>query len=506
VVQATSPASAAVMAAVTGVLTDLPGAVLLGELTPARGGLAFAFESRAPVIVVTRVAVEASRSPRPGSGATPDAAALRCKASLVVEPASAGHWIAHAAQLAMSAPRGPVHLAVSDAVAGMAALPIAAACRPAMLPAPDRMDLDAAAEQLRGASRPVVIAGVECRASGVGPWLRAFAESLPAPVLATRAAKGALPDPHPLLLGLVTDAHDRHPVLALADLVVAVGVDPGEAIPTVAGGVPWLRLGITPWPGPAGDQTDEPGLAVDGRSVTGDVVAILEEMAPRLRDRGRIDWDVALLDRLKRENVRTTAASTSERAVVNVVQRVREMTPAGTLAVSNARHAATAVAHWQAVAPAELLTPHGSNRRASTAPDAPAARTVHAGETGRPPRPDSAGFVIPAAAAAALARPGRHVIGFGADDDLDGAGQEMLAERGGSVVLVVLDHGYSAGGYPTASPARRPSRRGEADDALQRIPVASERELASALTRGLEIRGPLVIDARAMMARAAAMP
>jgi thiamine pyrophosphate-dependent acetolactate synthase large subunit-like protein len=485
VIQATSPDSAALMAGVTGVLADVPGAVLLDELTWARNGLAFAFGSRAPVIVVTTGPMQASWSPRPGSGTTPDAAAWSCKSSLVVEPASAGHWIAHAAQLAMNAPRGPVHLAVPAAVAAMAALPVAASCRPATLPAPDKSDLDAAAEQLRGAGRPVVIAGVECRAPGVGPWLRAFAESLPAPVLATLAAKGALPDPHPLLLGLVAGPGEAHPVLELADLVVAVGVDPGEAVPAIASGVPWLRLGITPWPDPARGRTDAPGLAVDGRSVTGDVVAILEEMAPRLRDRGRIDWDVARLDRLKRENVRTTA-STSERTVVDVVQRVREMTPAGALAVSNARYATAAIAHWQSVAPGELLTPTGSHVHPSAAPG-------------------SGGFLVSAAIAAALARPGRQVLGFGDERDLDIAGQEMLAERGQSVVLVVLDHGSSAA-CPTASPAQPGSGRAEAAGPVQRVPVANERELTSALTRGLETRGPLVIDARGMTARAAAVP
>ena len=124
------------------------------------------------------------------------------KASLVVAPASAGHWIAHAANLAASAPRGPVHLVVDAAVASEPALPVATACRPAPLPAPDPLALDALGAALATAQRPILITGLEC-----GPddakWLRAFAETLPAPVLATPKGRGVLADPHPLALGVL---------------------------------------------------------------------------------------------------------------------------------------------------------------------------------------------------------------------------------------------------------------------------------------------------------------
>ena len=99
-------AVAGVLAAVSGEVGDGPGAVV-ASLSEAPGlirGLAHAQRDRAPLIAIT--------------AAGSDAALLApvVKASLVVEPASAGHWIAHAANLAMSAPRGPVHLIVAAAV------------------------------------------------------------------------------------------------------------------------------------------------------------------------------------------------------------------------------------------------------------------------------------------------------------------------------------------------------------------------------------------------------
>ena len=40
------------------------------------------------------------------------------------------HDIAHAVRLAMTEPRGPVHLAISPGVASAAAVPLATSCRP----------------------------------------------------------------------------------------------------------------------------------------------------------------------------------------------------------------------------------------------------------------------------------------------------------------------------------------------------------------------------------------
>src|SRR5438034_11258051 len=89
----------------------------------------------------------------------------------------------------MTEPRGPVHLDVPAEVAGAHAVPVATACRPGPLPPPDPRSLDEAARLLAGASRPVLIAGLQCRSVTDAQWLRALAEALPAPVLLTLRAK-----------------------------------------------------------------------------------------------------------------------------------------------------------------------------------------------------------------------------------------------------------------------------------------------------------------------------
>src|SRR4029453_2043054 len=110
--QGPDPPGGGVLGAVSGEVGDGPGGGV-ASLDAAPGlvrGLAHAQRDRSPLIAIT------------GAGADVALLAPVVKASLVVEPASAGHWIAHAANLASSAPRGPVHLQVAAAVTGESAL------------------------------------------------------------------------------------------------------------------------------------------------------------------------------------------------------------------------------------------------------------------------------------------------------------------------------------------------------------------------------------------------
>lgn len=376
-------AAACVLAAVTGEVTDAPGVVLAGldDAAALSPGLSLALRDRAPVILLTDV--------------HPNAALLApvVKASLVVEPASAGHWIAHAANLALTDPRGPVHVACADAAAIEAALPVATACRPAPLPAASEASLDALGLAL-AATRPLIVTGRECGGDDAR-WVRAFAESLPAPVLATAKGRGTLPEPHPLALGLL--AAD-HPLLARADLTILLGVDALELPPGLRPSrLPLARIGRAPWPVELGS------LAAD---VVGDIALVIEELAPRVKARTAADWDVAELDRVKRAVTAEALAPPTAR----LVRLAREATPAGTIATADVPLGLA----WQAVAPRETLTPLGGH--------APA------------------GYAILAAVAAQLADADRRVVAFTTPIGLAaGAGGLALARaRELPIVVVVL--------------------------------------------------------------------
>jgi acetolactate synthase-1/2/3 large subunit len=120
-----------------------------------------------------------------------------CKETLAVEPESAAHRIAHAVRLAMTEPRGAVHLDIPARVLEAAALPVR---RPAR-PDPPRIRTPAPSTPPR-ARYPMprdrfCSPGFTAARTMRPTWLRALVEALPAPLLATAGAKGALPDPQP---------------------------------------------------------------------------------------------------------------------------------------------------------------------------------------------------------------------------------------------------------------------------------------------------------------------
>jgi acetolactate synthase-1/2/3 large subunit len=322
---------------------------------------------------------------------------------------------------------------------------------PPSSPAPLEAELERAAALLAGAVRPVVIAGLGCRPGDAPAWLRALVEALPAPALATIKGKGALPDPHPLAFGVLPVAPSAPALLARADLVVAIGVDPGEpGRAPLPGRLPVLDLAPAIDPGAADEPAQPAGGGPPLARVRGDVGAVLAELPGRLGGRTRADWDVAELDRLKRGRARAGEGALSPLAIVEVA---REVTPAGGIAVACAAFAEAAIRGWQAVGPGQLVVP------AVLAP---------------------AGFGAPAAVAAAVARRDVPVIGLveGVDVAAGRPALELAVDRRLPVVIL-------AAGPPSDLPA-----------GVRRLRVADRAALAPALAAALApgARGPAVVE------------
>lgn len=442
VVLAHDEAAACVMAAVTGDLVGAPGAALAAPgpgVAAAATGVARAILDRSPMILVT------DRHPERVHG---------CKASLTVDAVSASHWTAHAARLAMQEPRGPVHLDVPAEVAGAPAVPAATSCRPAPLPPPDPQALDEAARLLATASRPVLIAGLQCRSAADAQWLRALAEALPAPVLVTLRAKGILPDPHPLMLGVLTPGGAEAPLLDRADLIVALGLDAIEASPG-----PWMTTAplLSLAPSPATGEWYRPVV-----QVVGEIALAIEELAPRLHGRARADWDVAELDRLKRSLRPRSGAAVGRLTPERVTRLAREGTAAGTIAALDAGpHAAAVAAGWDAIAPGEFLASYG---------------------------PATAGFALPAALAAHLVHPERRAVCFTGGEGFLAALSELPTAtrlRAPIVVIAIAD------GSSEAPELVRMGQR----FAVPSAAADSEASFAQALARALRADGPALIAA-----------
>ena len=117
----------------------------------------------------------------------------------------------------------PVHLEIPlDLLEATAEVePVAPVEVPVTRPAESA--LDAAAQVLAGARRPVVLAGGGAKRAGT--QLRALAERLGAPVLTTANGKGVLDEDHPLAVGAGLHQPSARRLVEDSDVVLAVGTE-----------------------------------------------------------------------------------------------------------------------------------------------------------------------------------------------------------------------------------------------------------------------------------------
>jgi 3D-(3,5/4)-trihydroxycyclohexane-1,2-dione acylhydrolase (decyclizing) len=92
-------------------------------------------------------------------------------------------------------------------------------------PVPEPTALDRAVRLLRGAKKPLIVAGGGAVYSGAETQLRAFAEATGIPVADTHAGKGAVPWDHPCAVGGIgsTGSHAANALAKEADVVLGIG-------------------------------------------------------------------------------------------------------------------------------------------------------------------------------------------------------------------------------------------------------------------------------------------
>ncbi|MGW0809754.1 3D-(3,5/4)-trihydroxycyclohexane-1,2-dione acylhydrolase (decyclizing) [Nonomuraea sp. NPDC002799] len=118
-------------------------------------------------------------------------------------------------------------------------------------PRPERAALARAAERIKAAERPLIVAGGGTIYSEATGHLRIFAETYGIPVAETQAGKGALPHGHPLAVGAIgaTGTTAANTLAREADLIIGVGTrysDFTTASRTIfAPGAAFLNVNIT---------------------------------------------------------------------------------------------------------------------------------------------------------------------------------------------------------------------------------------------------------------------
>jgi acetolactate synthase I/II/III large subunit len=154
---------------------------------------------------------------------------------LIATPDAVPEMVRKAFKLAQTERPGAVYLAVPEDVE-TAAAPDGARPLVVSTPRPDEpsaSQLRRAADVLRAAQHPIVLAGHGAARAGASGALRVFAEALGMPVATTFHGKGVFPDDHPLALGAV--GFMRHDYVNFgfdqADAIVAVGYELQEFDP-----------------------------------------------------------------------------------------------------------------------------------------------------------------------------------------------------------------------------------------------------------------------------------
>jgi acetolactate synthase-1/2/3 large subunit len=409
------------MAGVAGELTGRPGACVVTRgpgAASAVNGVAQAWLDRQPLVLVTdcvstrdsaRVSHQRLDHHSLFSGIT--------KASVRCRPDDAP--FADLVSLTVDGRPGPVHIDVDpDAPPGgddarSALVPAGQVTRDAT-----RRDaeLDATRAAMRTARRPVVVVGVgavaapSARRVPLREALHRFLTDVGAPVLTTYKARGMVSDLEPCAAGVATGATIESDVLAAADLIIGVGLDPVELIPA-------------PWPHPApvvllGGWPIEDSTYFGDRveaEVTGDLATTLEMLAgasvtteparPGQRHRA------LALERLRAAEPSSPLGLTA-REVVSITQE--EAGHGAIVTVDAGAHMLVAVPQWETTRPGALLVSSGLA---------------------------TMGFALPAAVAAALVHPDRRVVCLTGDGGLGMALAELetLARLQLDVVVVVFN-------------------------------------------------------------------
>jgi len=301
----------------------------------------------------------------------------------------------------MAHPQGPVHLDLpADEAARQARIADRVPTRDAP-PKPSPSAVRSAAKVLAGRGRAVVLAGLGTREPRRARALQEVVEHLGSPVLTTPRAKGVIPEDHPLAAGVFAGARLDEQLLARADSVLVVGLDPAEIIPRRwKAGLPFIVMSEYPpgeWPFEV------------RREIIADLPAALQGLREALPPGG--GWGLAAwadgAGKFKAGCRTLLAEASAARGRTGipphrVVEVVREVFPRETVAtVDSGAHAMVVAAFWDSYHPKGYLCPAGSA---------------------------GIGYALPAAVAAKLALPDRPVLAFLGDGGfLRGVGDLAMA-------------------------------------------------------------------------------
>jgi acetolactate synthase I/II/III large subunit len=410
--------SAGFAADVTGRMTGAPGlciATLGPGATNLATGVGGAFLDRSPVIAIT-CNLNTDQLGRRIQMWIDHHALFKpiTKATLKLEPGCVAKTVTQAIALALSEPKGPVHLDLPEDVALAATNEeLAPPARAGKLATAPDAALARAAELIAAAKRPIAVLGATAMRVADPTLLRDIIERHNLPFATTTMAKGMIDEDHPLSLGCIERAcrQVQRKFLRSADLVVGLGYDTVEVeYEAWIGDRPLLQIDIEPV-----DVAPSVNLV---HQVSGDFDASLARLLT-LPPAGN-QWNAPTLAEHRRSfhaALRPAAKSFTAHAAIDAVRRA--LPREGLISFDVGAHTHQIASQWSAHAPKTFHITNGWS---------------------------SMGFGLPGAIAAKLARPDLPVVCLLGDGCFQmTCGEVATAKRLGiTLPVVVLDDRWLA--------------------------------------------------------------
>jgi thiamine pyrophosphate-dependent acetolactate synthase large subunit-like protein len=202
---------------------------------------------------------------------------------------------------------------------------------PIVLPPPSEQNIAAAANLLRNAQRPLIVAGAGVTMAGANGLLARLAELLQAPVLLGAKSRDVLPTDHPLVIATMRYAQSKElrAFVGMCDAILVVGSKLGaERTSNARLSLPTPLIHIDIDPAEIGRQYPATvGIAADARLT---LEALLESLSDLPHDRPTRAEEVARL----RETLRKHASRTFGESIA-LLDAVREALPRDGIVVAD---------------------------------------------------------------------------------------------------------------------------------------------------------------------------
>jgi len=294
------------------------------------------------------------------------------KATLRLERGAIAETLTHGIALALSEPKGPVHLDVPEDVAVAASNEtVPPPAQAAGLAAPPPAALARASELIGAAKRPIAVLGSSAMRIADPQLLLRFVERHNLPFASTTMAKGMIDEDHPLSLGCIERAcrQVQRKFVRSSDLIIGLGYDTVEVeYEAWIGDMPLLHIDIEP-----ADIAPSVNLV---HEVTGDLDASLAALAACAA--ACTAWSGASLAEHRKSfhaQLRPAAKSFTAHAAIDAVRQA--LPRDGILAFDVGAHTHQIASQWTAHAPKTFQITNGWSAMGFGLPGAIAAKLAH---------------------------------------------------------------------------------------------------------------------------------